>query len=82
MLLVSAGIMLCEIAPGSWWTETSAFQSTVGKWIAFTWIMCLASKFFVISRAPKEDTVLRETFGNKWDDYADRVRYRFLPGII
>jgi len=82
ILFVSAGITICELASGSWWTETHALQGVVGKWIAFGWIACLFIKLFVISRAPKEDAMLRETFGRKWEEYAIKVQHRFLPGLI
>ena len=37
--------------------------------------------FIALTRMSKEDTVLRNQFGKKWDDWAKRVPYSIFPGI-
>jgi len=83
LIFIAAAFTLCEISPGSWWTEARVFESSaIGKAIALAWLSCLYIKSTVILRAPREDAMLRETFGKQWEEYANKVRYRFLPGLI
>ena len=35
----------------------------------------------VMTRPQKEDELLRKEFGKKWDQWAEVVRYRLIPGV-
>ncbi|KAJ1301818.1 hypothetical protein OPQ81_009046 [Rhizoctonia solani] len=37
---------------------------------------------YVASRAKAEDAMLREHFGKTWDRWAERTKYRVIPGIF
>ncbi|VDC04856.1 unnamed protein product [Peniophora sp. CBMAI 1063] len=76
------GILVCELSPGSWYVETRAFNSPLGKGMALTAICCFAIVLSVASRAPKEDQLLSERFGREWKEWEKRVPYRYIPGIL
>ncbi|KZT01297.1 ICMT-domain-containing protein, partial [Laetiporus sulphureus 93-53] len=75
----------CCNAPFS---ETNTHRWTFGAGIFFAWF---ALAFWILKvvyalrstnrRLVTEDTELRHTFGLAWESYADRVRWRLLPGV-
>jgi protein-S-isoprenylcysteine O-methyltransferase Ste14 len=81
-LLFVLGPLLCEIAPGSWWTEARVFHSVLGKVIALLWACYGCMIVMFVSRAWREDAMLKSLFGKEWEEYARRVRYRYIPGLI
>lgn len=44
------------------------------------WATCVIG--MLTSRAPKEDETLRRKFGREWEEYAEVVRWRFIPYVI
>jgi len=82
IILIATGFTLCELAPGSWWMESHVFDGAIGKSLAFAWLVCLYVKLSVILRAPREDVMLKKTFGKQWEEYARRVRCMYLPGLL
>ncbi|KAF9231526.1 hypothetical protein BU15DRAFT_29738, partial [Melanogaster broomeanus] len=41
----------------------------------------LVGTSFVIMRMPEEDRMLKRAFGKEWERWAERVRYRLIPGV-
>ena len=76
------GIIICEASSGSWYVETGAFNTPLGKGIALLAGCCIAIVLSVASRAPKEDELLSDMFGQEWKTWAQRVSYRFIPGVL
>jgi protein-S-isoprenylcysteine O-methyltransferase Ste14 len=35
----------------------------------------------LLARTSREDTMMKATFGQEWEEWAGRVRYRLVPGI-
>jgi len=35
-----------------------------------------------IKRTVVEDGMLKKQFGNEWDEWAERVKYRVVPGVF
>ena len=71
-LLMIAGIPLSHVTSGSWLTEC-AFVNPSSLYMIVMWCA---------RRAQAEDTQLRKVFGEKWDEYAARVPYWFILGIL
>ena len=69
-------------SPGSFtrrcgWLGTTSGRLVVGVWAmqnVLGWVLSYA-------RCQSEDTFLRERFGEEWDSYSQRVRYRMIPGV-
>ncbi|VDB94046.1 unnamed protein product [Peniophora sp. CBMAI 1063] len=76
------GIFLCEMSEGSWYMETSAYDTPAGKAIMLLAGCCVAILVSVVSRVAKEDKLLSENFGHEWEEWRGRVPYRFVPGIL
>ncbi|KAG1722788.1 uncharacterized protein EDB91DRAFT_1230500 [Suillus paluster] len=77
-----AGACLTYGAPGSWLRESGIlglpFVSGVAKiWTALMVIVvaCLAV------RIPHEDKLMAQSIGKEWEEWAQRVKYRLIPGI-
>lgn len=76
------GVFICELASGSWYMETRAYGSTLGICLALFAGWMAAIHVSVVLRAPKEDKLLSENFGEEWKEWAQRVPYRFVPGVL
>ncbi|KAF8130125.1 hypothetical protein EV363DRAFT_1335151 [Boletus edulis] len=80
--LSALGMSLMIGSPGSFmrrcgWLGTTVGQVVVGVWamqVVLGWVLSLA-------RCRSEDTLLRKRFGERWDGYSQRVRYRMIPGV-
>lgn len=78
--MICAGLFMTFAAGGTWWREVG-WQTWLGKSYA---LGVLASGFWKVrcyARGRKEDEFLRREFGQRWEDWARKVRYRYLPGV-
>jgi protein-S-isoprenylcysteine O-methyltransferase Ste14 len=76
------GATLSQYSAGSWWSESGLASRPLGKGIAAAWCFMTLYLSTLLLRAPTEDAMLRETFGEEWEAYAKRVRYWYIPGLI
>ena len=78
--LLGATLSLC--APGTWFLECG-ISSRSGIFLACLWLLKCAFVFRGTKlRLRIEDEILREEFGEKWDEYARIVPNNFFPGVI
>ncbi|KAJ7618515.1 hypothetical protein FB45DRAFT_755956 [Roridomyces roridus] len=82
-VLAYMGLVCCYGAPGSWFLECVAKGSVAGALFCAAWggAMTLVVGG-LIARIDKEDAGLRSVFGEEWDEYAERVPYALIPGIV
>jgi protein-S-isoprenylcysteine O-methyltransferase Ste14 len=76
-------IFLLHASQGSWVRESGLLQYPsvkIGAGIFASIIVVSPPALFV--RMAAEDKALRKQFGDKWDAWATRVRYRIIPGIL
>ncbi|KAH0833430.1 hypothetical protein J3R83DRAFT_12543 [Lanmaoa asiatica] len=80
MSIFGSGIMYAE--PGSWLQKSGMLNVRWVK-VAAT-VMCLinaASIVTLICRPGEEDRYLSERFGQEWEDWAGRVKYKLVPFV-
>ncbi|KAF9258157.1 hypothetical protein L218DRAFT_877753, partial [Marasmius fiardii PR-910] len=83
MELMSTGVTLYHLSPGSWLRESSIlnhprWRMAVGLWVFMTVVVanvCLAH------RTPEEDRLMKKMFGEEWEAWRKTVRYRLIPGL-
>ncbi|KAH8085447.1 hypothetical protein BXZ70DRAFT_900106 [Cristinia sonorae] len=82
-VIMNTGALLCQLSEGSFLREVVVRRGGVwGQVLAAVWVgMVGAVSWMLVSRIPKEDTVLRKEFGEEWDGWAERTRYRLIPGV-
>jgi len=81
-LLLIASIPLSHVTSGSWLVECG-FMNPCSTSIMVAWgVWWVWGALVSVRRAKAEDAQLRKQFGNKWDEYAARVPYRFIPGLL
>ncbi|KAH7911154.1 hypothetical protein BJ138DRAFT_27181 [Hygrophoropsis aurantiaca] len=81
-ILVSSGLTLVHLAPGSFTQSCGWLETILGKTLFSAWIFeVLLFILIALIRTKKEDNMLKGQFGIEWERYAKRVRYRLLPGI-
>ena len=76
------GNFLWHCTAGAWLVESKFYEWTLA-WL-FIFPSFLMFSFFmgmVMTRPQKEDELLRKEFGKKWDQWAEVVRYRLIPGV-
>ena len=83
LVLIFGGWFPWQLSRGSWIIESGLWNTMLGRslvviYFSFTNIL---TTFVVLSRMSKEDIVLKNQFGKKWDDWAKRVPYSIFPGI-
>jgi protein-S-isoprenylcysteine O-methyltransferase Ste14 len=82
LALISA--LLCETTPGSWAIECSGLFPPLmkGPLVFLCYIVTGLIGFLVISpRLEREDAMLQKRFGLQWDEWAQKVPYRLIPGL-
>ena len=84
-LCMILGLALVNLTPGSWLSEAGILgRGRLGLYLraiggAVWWLWWLAVG---VKRCRAEDAELRKTFGKEWEDYANQVRYWFVPGLL
>ena len=82
LIMTFVGVVISETSGGSWWTEARVFHTPVGKGVAVLACICMALTVLVVSRAPKEDEMLSNEFGERWVEWKRKAPCRFVPGIL
>ncbi|KDQ24196.1 hypothetical protein PLEOSDRAFT_170681 [Pleurotus ostreatus PC15] len=75
------GATIFMYAPGQWLSECGS-GSVVGLAVSCVWFWNLVVCFYGLGRRMgAEDEGLRRRFGTEWDEFAQRVPCRLIPGI-
>ncbi len=83
VVMTATSIFLLHASKGSWVRESGLLNYISGKIGAgiFAFIIAVSPPALFV-RMVEEDEALRKRFGDKWDAWAARVRYRIVPGIL
>lgn len=79
----SAGIITIHAAAGSWYRECMPTRG----WLSFiVYVVAWFPLWRIIVTIPRrsgiEDKALKLKFGKEWEEWAERVRYTFVPGVL
>ena len=76
-------IYLLHGTKGSWVRESGLMGSMLGKMVVYGFaVYTMTFSVALMMRTKEEDKELRLKFGKQWDDWAARVPYSLVPGII
>ncbi|KIJ30607.1 hypothetical protein M422DRAFT_186926, partial [Sphaerobolus stellatus SS14] len=83
-LFLFIGAIILANGPESYpWASGLSTSSFIIRYLLHAWSAYLVYVVYsLLSRGPIEDRGLHEEFGKDWEDYAKRVPYRFIPGIM
>ncbi|RDB24809.1 Protein-S-isoprenylcysteine O-methyltransferase B [Hypsizygus marmoreus] len=77
------GVVLWYGSRGSWVRESGLLETVLGKAFVGSFAsIIMGSMMALTQRTWEEDKLLRNAFGEKWDEWARRVPYRLIPGIF
>lgn len=80
--LTLGGATLVLSSPGTW-TADHGVWTPLGFVVMCLWLSkCLYAFRGMCIRLRAEDRVLKDAFGAEWDQYAMRVPFNFIPGVI
>ncbi|RDB27228.1 putative protein-S-isoprenylcysteine O-methyltransferase [Hypsizygus marmoreus] len=72
----------CNNATGSWLKECGLLETLTGKLLLLVWLsIATAVVASLLLRVPREDEILQSKFGDEWEEWAQKVRYRLVPGV-
>ncbi len=73
---------LWHASPGAWLWE-SGFYEMKASWVflAPSVLTFFLFMFIMITRPRKEDELLKKEFGKKWEEWAEAVPSRLIPGV-
>lgn len=77
------GLGLMHTIRGSWLRECGILQTRVGRILAGVYAgLTIYVNLSMVWRSMEEDRILRKHFGQEWEEYAERVRWRWIPYIF
>ncbi|KAF8881706.1 hypothetical protein CPB84DRAFT_1791615 [Gymnopilus junonius] len=78
------GTFLCHLTKGAWLRETGVLckNPLVSLLLVFYLFITTARAVYTFPRSREEDVGLKKEFGEKWEVYSKRVRYRMIPGVF
>ncbi|KZT10509.1 uncharacterized protein LAESUDRAFT_428031 [Laetiporus sulphureus 93-53] len=75
-------LVLWVSSRGSWFRESGLFNGTVGQAIAWLFmVLQVYGAANLMARTVREDVVLSKEFPEEWQQWAERVPYRLIPGV-
>ena len=83
LILIFGGLFPWYLGKGTWVMESGLWNTMLGKLLVVMYFAVLNTlgSFLLLGMMSKEDMALRDQFGKKWDDWAERVPYSIFPGI-
>ncbi|KAF9223633.1 hypothetical protein BS17DRAFT_109429 [Gyrodon lividus] len=76
------GILAMHFSPDSWMRDSGVLTFRVVRWAVGVLVgFCVVLFASVFGRMGDEDKVLKRVFGKEWERWAERVRYRLIPGV-
>ena len=77
-IVACIGFYMAQLCPGSWLYEYFGVVPTaaLGAGLLATMVVGLGK------RMRTEDNMLKDNFGEQWQEWAKRVPYRIIPGLI
>ncbi|OJA10716.1 hypothetical protein AZE42_04277 [Rhizopogon vesiculosus] len=80
--LVTSGAWAMYGAPGSWLQESGVLDLSYVSAVAKTWMTLMAMVIVIlVVRIPQEDKMMAREIGKEWEEWAQRVKYRLIPGV-
>lgn len=75
--------LMSQMGPGSWWYESGWWSTGVGIAAGVFWsfLMVVFCMLF-LKRGWNEDKTMQGEFGEKWDEWARKTPYRYLPYVM
>ena len=81
-MAVQVGLACWFCSRGSWVRESGVLDTTTGSVFFYAFALCIGTLTALgLGRMGSEDKELRRVFGEEWDRWAGRVRYRLIPGV-
>jgi len=81
-LMGQFGVVCWFCGRGSWVRESGVLDTMAGSAYFYAYALFLASIIpLTVGRMGIEDKELRKVFGDQWNEWARRVRYKLLPGV-
>jgi protein-S-isoprenylcysteine O-methyltransferase Ste14 len=69
-------------APGSWLRASGVLGLPYVSMVAGTWAALMVTVIVIlVVRIPREDEMMARGIGKEWEEWAQRVKYRLIPGV-
>ncbi|KAL1671314.1 hypothetical protein EV122DRAFT_295553 [Schizophyllum commune] len=82
-LLAGMGCFMAQLTPGCWLHEYSGLVPTSPLGTTLFWLaLVIPGLYGFASRIKTEDEMLKKNFGKQWEEWARRVPYKLIPGVL
>ncbi|KAH7888164.1 hypothetical protein F5I97DRAFT_1806556 [Phlebopus sp. FC_14] len=82
LLLHPVGMLLAHGTKGSWLRESGVLHIPGAPTVFWVWwVLFMVCVVMAAARAPEEDEMMKVTFGDEWERWAARVKYRLVPYV-
>lgn len=82
-LISLLGVSLLFLAPEATWVRTCGIFTWPGQLLLTAWFAVVVIHIAgASSRLRSEDKILKETFGEEWDTYNEKVPFALVPWIF
>ncbi|KAJ8073141.1 hypothetical protein PM082_020009 [Marasmius tenuissimus] len=77
------GLGIYHLLPGSFVQDCGIVGSWIGASAVGFWALTFAAHlgFFMVLRPSLEDSILQKQFGEEWEKWRGRVRWKVIPGV-
>ncbi|KAJ8073139.1 hypothetical protein PM082_020007 [Marasmius tenuissimus] len=77
------GLGIYHLLPGSFIKESGFLGSWVGVLAVGFWVLTFVTHFgfFMVLRPLLEDSILQKRYGEEWEKWRERVKWRVVPGV-
>jgi protein-S-isoprenylcysteine O-methyltransferase Ste14 len=83
LIVIDVGLALSLAIHGSWVRESDMLSTTWGQVLVGSQIAIIVIHISAIFlRMDIEDAALKKAFPAEWNEWAERVAYRLVPGIV
>ncbi|KAG6895811.1 hypothetical protein C0992_012312 [Termitomyces sp. T32_za158] len=82
-MMVFIGMYCWYASHGSWTRESGVLGSVAGMALVMgVIVVILKATVGLLRRMPEEDRLLKAKFGKEWEDWARRVPWWLVPGVL
>ncbi|KAI3612417.1 hypothetical protein WG66_010064 [Moniliophthora roreri] len=76
------GSALVHLMNGSWVVESGFISTLIGKALVYSWLGTFGITLVIlVMRVEPEDEMMKKQFGDQWQQWSGKVRYKLIPWV-
>ncbi|KAI3612586.1 hypothetical protein WG66_010038 [Moniliophthora roreri] len=80
MAVIGSGLV--HLIDGSWIKESGILNTLIGKALVYSWLGAFGVTLVLLAlRVEPEDQLMKKQFGERWEQWNEKVRYKLIPWV-